>query len=219
MKRTYSHEIAQIIADFLTSGDWHYSFDEERGLFRFGIKLHGKLGRISFVIDVKDDAFIVYAISPIGADEEDLEGMTTMAEFICRANYGLKHGNFELDMRDGEIRFKCFVDCDGILPTDEMVKSNIMIPAFMFERYGDGILDVIFHKAKAKEAVEHSESSEQDRLMRLLRELAHRQASDNDDDGESEGAEGPEPDEDAEVQDPDLPILIDPFAEDDATEE
>ena len=30
----------------------------------------------------------------------------------CRANYGLlANGNFELDMDDGEIRYKVFIDC------------------------------------------------------------------------------------------------------------
>lgn len=69
--------------------------------------------------------------------------MAIMAEFICRANYGLKNGNFELDMRDGEIRYKSFVDCEGLTPTTEMVRNSIHCPAAMFDRYGDGIVDII----------------------------------------------------------------------------
>lgn len=64
--------------------------------------------------------------------------MASMAEFVCRANYGLVSGNFELDMRDGEIRFKRFAECEGITPTSEMVCNSIHCPAAMFKRYGAG---------------------------------------------------------------------------------
>lgn len=32
--------------------------------------------------------------------------MKRTAEFLTRANYGLVFGNFEMDMHDGEIRYK-----------------------------------------------------------------------------------------------------------------
>ena len=70
-----------------------------------------------------------------------------------QANYGLRNGNFELDMRDGEIRYKVFVDCDGVIPSREVIKGSIIIPAMMFERYSPGILDVVFKGVSAAEAI------------------------------------------------------------------
>lgn len=96
--------------------------------------------------------------------------MAVMAEFICRANYGLKNGNFELDMRDGEIRYKSFVDCEGLTPTTEMVRNSIHCPAAMFDRYGDGIVDIIFGNSTAKEAVAKCEKSPEEELRALLGE-------------------------------------------------
>lgn len=172
MKETmYSHNIAQAINSYLSDDEWHFSFDEKRGLFKFGLSLKGKIKKINYIIDVKDDEYVVYAISPIGADEDDREMMASMAEFVCRANYGLVNGNFELDMRDGEIRFKCFVDCEGITPTSEMVRNSIHCPASMFKRYGAGIVDIIFGKASAQDAVEQCEKTTEDELRHLLAEL------------------------------------------------
>ena len=37
-----------------------------------------------------------------------------MAEFLTRANYGLRIGNFEMDFEDGEVRYKSSVDFEGI---------------------------------------------------------------------------------------------------------
>ncbi len=170
-ENNYSAEIASVIKSYLKEDDWHFSFDEESGLFRFGLSLSSKLKKINYIVDVKKDEYIVYAIAPIGADEEDKMMMAAMAEFICRANYGLPHGNFELDMRDGEVRFKCFVDCEGITPSKDMVQNSIHCPAAMFKRYGSGIVDIIFGNATAKEAVEKCEKATEDEIRSILSEL------------------------------------------------
>ncbi len=170
-ERMYSETIAQAINNYLTEDEWHFSFDEKRGLFKFGLSLKGKIKKINYIIDVKDDEYVVYAVSPLGADEDDKEMMAAMAEFVCRANYGLKNGNFELDMRDGEVRLKCFVDCEGITPSKDMVQNSIHCPAAMFKRYGSGIVDIIFGNATAKEAVERCEKATENEMRSLLSEL------------------------------------------------
>ena len=168
--RTYSKSIADAINSFLTEDDWHFSFNDQRGLFKFGLNLKGRIKNVRYIVDIKDDEYVVYAISPIGAGEDDEKMMVIMAEFICRANYGLKNGNFELDMRDGEIRYKSFVDCEGLTPTTEMVRNSIHCPAAMFDRYGDGIVDIIFGNSTAKEAVAKCEKSPEEELRALLGE-------------------------------------------------
>lgn len=166
--KAYSKSIANVINSFLTEDDWHFSFDDQRGLFKFGLNLKGRIKKVSYVIDVKDDEYVVYAISPLGADDDDDKMMATMADFLCRANYGLKNGNFELDMRDGEIRYKSFVDCAGVTPTTEMVHNSIYCPAAMFDRYGAGIVDIIFGNTTAKEAIAKCEKSPTEELRALL---------------------------------------------------
>lgn len=168
--RTYSKTIANTINRFLTEDDWHFSFDDQHGLFKFGLNLKGRIKKINYIVDVKDDEYVVYAISPLGADEDDEKMMTAMAEFICRANYGLKNGNFELDMRDGEIRYKSFVDCEGFTPTAEMIRNSIYCPASMFDRYSSGIVDIIFGNSTAKEAIAKCEKSPEEELRALLGE-------------------------------------------------
>lgn len=167
-ERTYSENIANAINTYLKEDDWHFSFDEQRGVFKFGLSLKSKLKKVNYLIDVKEDEYLVYAISPLGADEDDEKMMAVMAEFVCRANYGLKNGNFELDMRDGEVRFKCFVDCEGITPAPKIIQNSIHCPAAMFERYSDGIVGIIFGNLGAKEPVEKCEKSPLEELRDLL---------------------------------------------------
>lgn len=171
MKENYSIGIANAINSYLKENDWNFSFNEESGMFKFGLSLSSKLKKIDYVISVQEDEYIVYAVAPIGADDDDEDMMANMAEFVCRANYGLWNGNFELDMNDGEVRFKYCVDCDGITPSEGIIKNSIHCPAKMFKRYGAGITDIIFGNISAKEAIEKCEKETDDELRSLLSEL------------------------------------------------
>ncbi len=161
-KKGYSDDIANAISSFLKEDDWNFNFDDEKGVFKFSLSLKSKIKRINYVISVKKEEYSVYAVSPIEADENDKKIMANMSEFICRINYGLRMGNFELDHRDGEIRYKVNICCSDMIPTKRIISRSIYCPATMFEHYGSGIINIIFSDATAKNAVEKCEKSVKD---------------------------------------------------------
>lgn len=55
-KYEYSDEIVNVVKKFLDDDDWHYSFNEETGIFRFSLRIRSKIQSISYVIDVHEDA-------------------------------------------------------------------------------------------------------------------------------------------------------------------
>ena len=147
MANQYSHAIADAVNDFLKEDKWKYFFDESKGVFKFGLRMGGKLHNIDYRIAVHKGDYVVYAFSPIGVDEHDKTMLQDMSVFITRANYGMTCGNFEMDMRDGEIRFKCYVSCEGnAVPTKEIIRESIYIPAKMYDRYAPGILGIVFQE-------------------------------------------------------------------------
>lgn len=165
----YSNEIADSIREFLEKDDWHFSFDSDKGVFRFGVSVGNKLKNVSCRILVHDDCYTVYAVSPIGPDEDNKKMMNNMSEFICRANFGLRNGNFEMDFRDGEIRFKTFVNCgNDIKPASEIIKESIYTPVAMFDKYGSGITDIIFQDVAAAKAVTKCEESDEEELQEVI---------------------------------------------------
>ncbi len=155
----YSDEVVNVVKQFLAEDESHYSFDEDTGVFRFGFLVRSRIQNISFFIDVQEDEFITYGICPITADRKDPQMMAKMAEFICRANYGLKNGCFELDYRDGSIRYRSYVDCENLLPSTEVVRNSIYCTTAMIKRYAQGIVDIIFGGSTAKDAVTKCEKS------------------------------------------------------------
>lgn len=95
-KNNYSNEIANVVKQFLDEDDWHYSFDENRGNFKFGLCIDSKMKNIRYLVDVDDDNVIVYGTAPVGADSDDKQMMAKMAEYICRVNYGLQNDPLSL---------------------------------------------------------------------------------------------------------------------------
>ncbi len=154
MAKTYSPELAKTVKNYLDMNDWHYSFDEDKGIYKCGVNLKGKVSECKLFIDIKDKAILNYAVINMRADESSRQ---KVAEFITRANYGLTFGNFEMDFDDGEIRYKMTVDCENQVPGYEVLDRMVVMPPLMFQRYGDGLLAVMFGFSEPKEAVEKSE--------------------------------------------------------------
>lgn len=168
MNMNYNKEIATAIDQFLQEDDWRYSFDGRRGEFFFRLSVRSKLQQIEYSVRVMKKEYVVYGILPLGGDEEDKELMGRLAEFVCRANYGLHNGNFELDFRDGELRYKSYVDCEGALPGKKVIKNSIYCTAIMCNRYAPGLLDILFGGAAAEQAVDKCEKEDIRKLSRML---------------------------------------------------
>lgn len=169
-KYEYSKDLVNIVKQFLVDDDWHFSFDENTGVFDFGLRVKSKIQKINYIVDVHEDEIVVYGMCPLGADHTDANMMAQMAEFLCRANYGLKNGCFELDFRDGEIRYRSFIDCEDLMPSKEVIKNSIHCTAAMFKRYAPGIVDIIFSGSTAKETIAKCEKSSEDELRSMISE-------------------------------------------------
>lgn len=149
--------IKEKIKEVLDDRDWNYEYIEELNCFHFGVRIDGVIRRLDYVIAIQDDFFIVTAGLSIGVDKTEKELMQAMMEFLHRANYGMKRGNFEFDTTTGDIRFKTYVDCEDIVPSSAMLENNIDIPAETMEFYGEGIIGIIFGRYSAMEAFDITE--------------------------------------------------------------
>lgn len=76
-----------------------------------------------------------------------------VAEFLMRANYGLRLGNFEMDLDDGEVRFKASVDVEGGELTDPMIYNLIRTAVGLSNRYHPGIMALCFSESTPREEI------------------------------------------------------------------
>jgi hypothetical protein len=80
-----------------------------------------------------------------------------VAEYITRANYGLRIGNFEMDYSDGEVRYKSSLDFEGEPLTPKLIK-NAMYPAVhTMDLYLPGLLGVMYGNKTPAEAIREIE--------------------------------------------------------------
>ena len=178
------------LIDFMEEEEWKYEILEGETVLRFHFK--GSSGRLLCYSDVEEskDWLIFYSYLPVNSPPEKLGAM---AEFVTRANRGMRIGNFELDFEDGEIRYKTSIDIEGGELTNKMIDNLLKANLSTMNRYFPGMMELIYSDKEPKELIQKIEGME-DSLL-----------DDDDDDDEMEdfgaGDEfrpDPDPDEDEE---------------------
>lgn len=161
----FSREIAELIQNWLRDHEWKYEYNEdgECCTFLFDISINSKFTNLWYKIGVRDSWYVVVCHPPLKAPHKDRKRMRELTEMICRINFGLINGSFDMNMNNGQIIFRCFVNCDGIVPSSDIISKSILDPYAMFLKYGDEIVDVMLGQATAKDAVEKAENPKERR--------------------------------------------------------
>ncbi len=107
------------------------------------------------VEDEETAQFIFYSVCPVNVPENK---RLSVAEFITRANYGLLIGNFELDLVDGEIRFKTSIDVKNDRLSSALFQPLVYTNVVMMDRYLPGIMAVIYGGVSPENAIAHIEN-------------------------------------------------------------
>ena len=127
------------------------------GIFYFTLQMKSEISNINYFVGVREKSLSFYGIIQMNADPKDEKLMGQMAEFVCRANHGLKNGCFDLNFENGEICYRSYLDCDGIIPSKNMVGNSIYCIATMYMAYAPAISEILYGDVTAKEAVEKCE--------------------------------------------------------------
>ena len=148
------------VRDWLDGDDWHYEYDAEKHLIKMGINLKSKIKSGRIFIDFKDDCYAVYLCAPINGDKDNIG---ELVKYLTMANYGLLNGNFELDVRDGEIRYKTFVNCDGLESlSPAVIQDSIYVACIMMDRYGNGIAALALGFSDAETEIKKAEQRDEE---------------------------------------------------------
>jgi hypothetical protein len=151
---TFSNgEIAlQTLGRFLEEDDWFPQQLPEKNIYRVGFS--GKNGKYACyaAVRLELEQFLFYVISSVKAPEE---ARPAVAEFLTRANYGLRIGNFEMDYSDGEIRYKSSLDFEKERLSPTLIRNAIYPAVQTMDRYFPGLMKVMYgQKAPAAAILE-----------------------------------------------------------------
>jgi hypothetical protein len=146
-----------VVGRFLESDRWHPRRLGEHTIYR--VDYAGKHGSLRCYAQVRIDLeqVVFYVVAPVKAPPDM---RSRVAEFITRANYGMRIGNFELDFGDGEVRYKSALDFEAAELTPRLVR-NLLYPAVStMDRYLPGLLSVISGAAGPAEAIDAIENDD-----------------------------------------------------------
>lgn len=148
--------ILKALEEFFGEDDWAYSRVENRPILRMGFQ--GKSGNWTCYAQSReeDDQFLFYAICPLAIPESR---RSALCEYITRANYGMIIGNFEMDLDDGEVRFKSSLDIQGVELTPDLIRNAAYPACLMLDKYLPGVV-AILGGVSAKDAIDDVEAED-----------------------------------------------------------
>jgi hypothetical protein len=135
---------------FLEEDGWHPRQLEDKTIYRmvFGGKNGQTICYAQILVDLEQ--FLFYVLVPSKVPEEQ---RLAIAEFITRANYGMRVGNFELDFNDGEVRYKSSLDFEDAALTPPLIRNAIYPAVQTMDRYLPGLMSVIYGGKTPAEAI------------------------------------------------------------------
>ncbi len=142
--------IYESVLAFLQEDQWRY--EEIPGESAIRLSFTGQNARYDCFGRVNEahEVFVFYSFIPVRVPETQ---RLLVAELLARINYGLNIGNFELDMNDGEIRYKTSIDVEGGDLTPRMVETLIAVNISTADRYFPSFADVMYAGVAPMEAV------------------------------------------------------------------
>lgn len=144
------------LGHYLKNQDWQTEALAER--FIYTLTLEGKNGVFRAIARIRPDIeqFMFYVIAPQKA--ESAMRPEVMA-FVTRVNYGLRIGNFEMDLEDGEVRYKSSIDFDGEPLTPNLLRNTIYPAIHTMDSYWPRLQKVLDGTATAVTALQQKDTS------------------------------------------------------------
>lgn len=128
--------ILEIATAYFRDQRWPFEVAGDRPLLRIAFMQGEQSWQCYAEAREAQGRFLFYSVAPVVVPEAL---RAAAAEFVTRANYGLAVGNFELDLDDGEVRFKTSIDVTGDRLTYALVKQLVMINLRVLLHYLPGL--------------------------------------------------------------------------------
>ncbi len=126
---------------FFTADQWPYLALE--GSLALTLNFAGQNARWTCYAQAREEQqqFVFYSLCPVIIPEDR---RAEVLEFLTRANYGLIIGNFEMDLDEGEVRYKTSFDCEDVPVTPALFKNAIYPNLAMMDQFLPGILALVY---------------------------------------------------------------------------
>jgi hypothetical protein len=155
MKYYFTESVAVGVRAYLEYKHIRYDYVEEMGTFVFFIRRRNHPHSILRCrIVVNQHCFNFYAQFPQSADISDPKQIMQICRMFAVVNYNIPDGNYEHDIKDGEIRYRVHRYCPDDTVSFSMISSAIEIAEYMIDIYENAIIAVLFNLVSGTEIAE-----------------------------------------------------------------
>lgn len=129
-----------VVHKYFADSSWVTTQFVGKPILRFSHK--GKNGQWVCIAHARESEsrFVFYSIGLAAVPEER---RPALALFLTRANYGLIIGNFEMDLDDGEVRFKTSIDVEDDRLSTALLRHLVDVNIEMMDKYLPGMQAVV----------------------------------------------------------------------------
>jgi hypothetical protein len=133
-------EAYETLRRYLEENNW--DAEEIPGKHAFKAHRTGDMFSSTYYFEIKVDLeqFLLYIVPDFIVPTNDL---ALVAEYVARVNSGMRIGNFEVDFRNGEIRFKSSINFKDEKLTPALIKGVVEPALDAYETYMPGLVNVI----------------------------------------------------------------------------
>ncbi len=146
----YQTSLLRTVMAFLVNEEIEFEHNVAKSVLRF--RHTGQHGEWECYAKTQEESrvFIFYSIPTFQVPPDKL---AEVAYYICQANYGLVMGNLEMDVTDGEIRYKTSIDVEGDSLSLEMVRNMVYANLNLMDCYLPGLMAILDQGKSVAEAI------------------------------------------------------------------
>lgn len=139
----------RVLYEILSQNGWEFDFDNKNGIIKLEIRGINTDFDVFLFVDEEQESLLCNT----HIDQKiPLSKRLEVCDFMSRVNYELINGNFEMDMENGEIRYRTFLDLADAHPSQDQVLNIVWNGVLGFDTYYPGLMKLVYGDYSAEEA-------------------------------------------------------------------
>ena len=156
--------LLDVVQKTLNEQEWSFEVkdfpgeEESRKIVQAGCSGQNGSYRLTVDVNASNHCIVIYVTSQIKVPQDKRH---LVAEYLTRANYGMVLGNFEMDFRDGEVRYKGSINVDGGFLAPRMFSRLLGCATVSMDRYFAQMMAIIYGGKSPVDALAEVEGGKQ----------------------------------------------------------
>jgi len=139
----------RMLYEILNQNGWDFDFDNKNEIIKLDINGVNTNFHVFLLVDEEQESLLCNThIDQKIPHSKRLE----VCDFMSRVNYELANGNFEMDMDNGEIRYRTFLDLADTVPSKDQVLNMFWNGVLGFDTFYPGLMKLVYGRCSAEEA-------------------------------------------------------------------